>query len=59
MSRNVSSLQGRNGMAFTSVVPDSSGHYHIYAQLPRSFGDEPRLQALGEELLHTLGATHE
>ena len=45
--------------AFTSVMPDQFGYWHIYAQFPVSFGDEGNLSALGEELVHTLGGEHE
>ena len=30
----------------------------IYAMRPRSFSDSVRVEALGHELLHSLGATH-
>ena len=44
--------------AFTSTMPDQFGDWHIYSPMPTSFGDEIVLIGLGEELVHTLGATH-
>lgn len=49
-------------LAFTrgpELLADGEYHTWITAPMPRDFNDLPRLQTLGHELFHGVGAEHE
>lgn len=50
---------GANAQACATVGRHNGDVTYLWALKPASFSDEARVCALGHELLHGLGATHE